>query len=230
MFTRTFLIAVSLLIATAPLAQPGSPEALSDSVRQHLQIELREMMRTDQRVRTMWMYGLFSPCTADSLERAFASLPIEEHIARSQALRAEADARTSPAEKAVLLQRMHDADAGIQRRLRAIIAEHGWPSDERTGADVDPVVFLLHAAGSIDEMHDELMAEVQAGRLPAREFAQAVDKSRMVRGELQLYGTGQEFDSATQSVQPPRIEDIEATNQARRAIGLAPLSAHREAE
>ena len=181
-------------------------------------------------MRYMYEYGTFSPCVADSLRLALQDLPVEDNIARSQALRAEADARLSPDEKAVLLQIMTETDASIFARLMEITALHGWPSDDRTGADVSPVVFLLHAPHRIAEVRERLLAEVHAGRLPARHFAMAVDKSRIVRGERQLYGSGDEFDAETQTIAPPRIDSIEATNSARREIGLEPLAEYRLAE
>ncbi|OZC04487.1 DUF6624 domain-containing protein [Rubricoccus marinus] len=224
---RFVLSALALLFASGAAAQSAAPDALPDSVRQRLQIELTHLKAEDQRVRYMYEYGTFSPCVADSFRLALKDLPIEENIARSQALQAEADARTSPEEKAALLQIMNSTDAAILARLREIIAAHGWPSDERTGADASPVVFLLHSPHAMDEMRDELLAEVAAGRLPAREFAMAVDKSRKVRGERQLYGTGNEFDAETRTILPPRIDSIEATNAARREIGLEPLAEYR---
>ena len=227
MLSRLALLSLLVLLAPRATAQTAPPATLSDSVRQRLQVELRELMRTDQRVRLMHEFGVFSPCVADSLHDAMRHLSTEDHIAETMALRAEAAARTSAVEKEILLRNMADADRSMLTRLQAIIAEHGWPSDERTGADVDPVVFLLHVPQAIDEMTPTLLAEVHAGRLPAREFALAFDKSRKVRGDLQLYGTGDEYDPATQTIVPPRIEDIEATNAARAEIGLAPLERYR---
>ena len=222
---------VLLALTTAAASQPAPPDPLPDSVRARLQVELREMKRTDQRVRAMYQYGTFSPCVADSLQRALDALPSTEAvIRRTQQLSAEARARTSDAEKAVLLQILQDADTVILTRLRGIIASYGWPSAERTGADVNPVVFLLHAAGSMDELRPTLLAEVRAGRMPARTFATALDKARKVRGELQLYGTGDEYDPETGTIEPPRIADIDATNAARREIGLPPLARYRLAE
>ncbi len=200
---------------------------LADSVRQRLQIELAYMKAEDQRVRYMEMAGTLSPCVADSIRRAITDLPIRENIARSQAIRAEAEARTSPEMKAVLLQIIWSTDAALFARLMEITAEHGWPSDERTGADADPVTFLLHSPQRVDEHRDLFLAEVRAGRLPARQFAMVADKWRKVRGLNQLYGTGDEYDSATQTVQPPRIDSIEATNAARRELGMEPLAKYR---
>lgn len=217
---------VALAAAVAPLAQTADP--LPDSVRALLQVELREMLRADQFVRYQQPFGLFSPCRADSLKQALSGLSVEDRFAREAELKAEADARTSDAEKAVLLQMMIDTDARTLVRLRRILDAHGWPAPERTGSDVNPVVFLLHTPpDSVDALRPQLLAEVRAGRMPARHFAAAVDKSRIVRGLNQLYGSGQEFDPETQALVPPRVDDIEATNAARREIGLGPLVEYR---
>ena len=227
---RSTLLALAALVVPAVAAQTAPPDVLPDSVRAALQVELREMALADQRVRYMLLAGTFSPCAADSLRLALQDLSVEERLARDAALRAEAEGRTTPADRAVLRRIAQDTDRATLARLREIVAEHGWPSDERTGADAHPVVFLLHAPDAFDEMAPELLAEVHAGRLPAREFAMAADKARVVRGELQLYGTGDEFDPETRSVLPPRVADIDATNAARAAIGLPPLERYRPAE
>lgn len=216
-------LAALLLLASTATAQPSPPDALPDSVRHELQLELRQMNAADQRARYMSLAGTFSPCVADSLQRVLQGFPIEESIAVRQRIRAEAAARTTPQERALLVRMMRATDAANLARLREIIDAHGWPSDERTGADVSPVVFLLHAPHAMDEMRATLLAEVQAGRLPGRELAMALDKSRKVRGELQLYGTGDEYDAATQALAPPRVADLGVTNAARRELGLPPL-------
>ena len=221
------LVTLLLLIAASAASQPLPRDVLSDSVRQVLQIQLREMALTDQRVRYMSKFGTFSPCSADSLRLLLQDLPIEENIARSRALQAEANARITPAEKAVLLEMEHEADDRILRRLREIMATYGWPSDERTGADASPEVFLLHAPHKMNEMRADLLNEVRAGRLDPKHFAMAMDKARIVGGDRQLYGSGDEYDPQTQSMQPPRIDSIEATNAARREIGLPPLEDYR---
>lgn len=227
---RPALFALAVLLAPAAAAQTAPSDALPDSVRHALRVELREMALTDQRVRYMQLAGTFSPCAADSLRLALRDLGVEDRVVRDAALRAEAEARTTPAERAVLRRIVRDADRANLARLREIVAEHGWPSDERTGADAHPVVFLLHAPDAFDEVAPELLAEVRAGRLPAREFAMAADKARKARGEPQLYGTGDEYDPETRSVGPPRVADIDATNAARAAIGLPPLDDYRLAD
>lgn len=224
------VVLAALLTVPSAAAQSPPPDVLPDSVRATLQIELREMALTDQRVRYMESYGTFSPCVADSLRLVMQDLPIDAYIEKNRALRAEAAERTTPAEQTAMRRIAADTDAVIFRRLREIIVAYGWPSEERVGIDVSPVVFLLHAAHEMDAMRPLLLAEVRAGRMPARDFATAMDKARKVRGDLQLYGTGDEYDPETKTVQPPRIASIEATDAARREIGLSPLEAYRLAE
>ena len=230
MTSRTPLLALSVLAAPGLAAQTGPPSPLPDSVRQVLRVELREMASADQRVRYQEMAGTFSPCVADSVRLALRDLEPEDYLAQSRALEARAQTQTTPAERTVLAQIRRDTDRANIARLRAIVAEHGWPSDRRTGADAHPVVFLLHAPDRFDKLAPALRAEVAAGRMPAGEFAMAADKARVDRGEPQLYGTGDEFDAETGTVGPPRVADIDRTNAARAEIGLPPLGRYRLAD
>lgn len=221
---RTTLLLLVSLLALDVAAQPRPPDALADSVREGLRIELREMMRADQRARYMSMAGTFSPCEADSVRRALKDLPVSENFARSRVLRAEAAERLTEAEKDRLLAMQIDVDERNVARLREITEEYGWPDPTRIGGDVEPFLFLLHTSpDTLDAMLPALRAEVEAGRMPAQHYASAVDKSRKIRGLLQLYGTGDEFDPATRTVGPPKIASIDETNAARREIGLPPL-------
>lgn len=228
---RTTLLLLVSLLALDVAAQPRPPDALADSVREGLRIELREMMRADERARYMSMAGTFSPCRADSVRRALKDLPAAEYIARRRALRAEAAERLTEAEADRLLAMQIDVDERNVARLREITERYGWPDSTRIGGDVEPFLFLLHTApDTLDAMLPALRAEVDAGRMPAMHYASAVDKSRKIRGLLQLYGTGDEFDPVTRTVGPPRIASIDETNSARREIGLPPLDAYEIAE
>lgn len=224
---RPVLLALVSLLTLDVAAQPLPADALPDSVREVLRIELREMMRADQSVRYMRMAGTFSPCEADSVRRALEDLPVADHIAQDRALRAEAAERLTEAEADQLLATQMAVDERNVARLREIIGLYGWPDPTRIGGDVKPFLFLLHTApDTLDAMLPALRVEVDAGRMPAQHYASSVDKSRKIRGLLQLYGTGGEFDPQTQTVGPPRIASVEETNAARREIGLPPLEAY----
>ena len=67
------LIILSFAFASGAVAQPSPPDPLPDSVRQRLQVELREMKRTDQRVRFMVGYGTFRPPSSCSEARTVTS-------------------------------------------------------------------------------------------------------------------------------------------------------------
>lgn len=217
---------LACLAMSTPLASAQAP--LDAPTQERLRLELREMMAADQRVRYMTMFGTFSPCEADSIAALLADLDAADYFARRQELEAEAEARLSQAERDVLLARQQATDAANIERLRAIVDAYGWPDSTRIGGSTNPFVFLLHAhPDTLDAMLPVLRREVDAGRMPPLQYARAVDKQRKIRGALQLYGSGEEFDPETRSLMPPRIADIEATNAARAAIGLPPLEAYR---
>jgi hypothetical protein len=72
-----------------------------------------------------------------------------------------------------------------------------------------------------------LRREVDAGRMEPKPYAMIFDRKQHHAGQPQLYGLMQAFDSQTQSVLPPAIVDIEATNKARAEIGMEPLEEYR---
>lgn len=221
------LLALLVLGAVPAAAQSG----LDPKMRVALRVEIADMMALDQRVRYMNTVGTFDGAYADSVGRVLAALPFEEHVAASDSLRTAAAERLTDAERSALRQIMWDADLANITRLREIVDAYGWPDSARIGGSANPFILLLHTSpDTLEAFLPALQAEVRAGRMPAVHYAMAVDKSRKIRGEHQLYGTGDEYDPATGAVAPPRVDDIEATNAARAAIGLEPLEAYRLAD
>ncbi|MEM1268729.1 MAG: DUF6624 domain-containing protein [Bacteroidota bacterium] len=219
------LLTVALVVTSTPAS---AQQTLDGPVRERLRIEVREMLAADKRVRAMAKYGTFSPCKADEMLAALDTLTIEGYLAESQRLEAEAAERLSDAEKAVLLERQWATDEANIARLREIVEVHGWPDSTRIGGQSNPFIILMHTPpDTLDAMLPALRAEVDAGHMPATQYARAVDKQRKINGQLQLYGTGPEFDPETRSVQPPKIASIEETNAARAEIGLPPLEEYR---
>ncbi|MEM6326243.1 MAG: DUF6624 domain-containing protein [Bacteroidota bacterium] len=220
--TLLFALAVALL---APLV---SAQPLDDATQASLRTEIAEMLHRDQQVRYMKLAGTFSPTRADSIGAVLSALPVQEYLAMSDSLERDTEARLTSAERDSLLSIMQAADRAHIVRLREIVETHGWPDSTRIGGSSNPFIFLLHTSpATLESMLGLLRTEVDAGRMEPRHFAMAVDKSRKIRGERQLYGTGPEFDPATGGIAPPVIDDIEATNRARAEIGMEPLEAYR---
>lgn len=224
------LLALLAVLPQATRAQPVS-NVLPAATQAALRVELREMARADQRVRFMVKAGTFSPCVADSLITAFSGMTVDAYIDAERTLRDTAAARTSDAERDLLNRMMHATDAANTARLAEIIRQHGWPSPERIGGTTKPLTFLLHMASTdLEALLPVLEREVYTQRMPPENYARAVDKMRVIQGEVQLYGTGASFDPETRQVLPPAIVSIEVTNAARLAIGLPELETYREIE
>ena len=219
------LLALSILVAGASVAQPVPPDAETQA---GLRAEIEAMLALDQRVRYMNTAGTFDSARADSIGRVLSALPLKANVALEDSLEADAASRLSAAERDSLLHIQWRADLDNITRLREIVGAHGWPDRARIGGSSDAFILLLHThPDTLDAMLPALRREVAEGRMPPRQYAIGVDKSRKIRGLRQLYGTGPEFDPATGALAPPRVDDIEATNAARAAIGLAPLAEFR---
>ena len=125
--------------------------------------------------------------------------------------------------------------------LKAIIAEIGWPSIPKVGADAADKAWLLVQHADKDKAFQasclELMRACTDGEVTKKNVAYLEDRVRVGRGEPQLYGTqfrpgpGDAFDSAP-------IEDPEGIDERRASVGLDSyadyrdrmLKHHREAE
>lgn len=117
------------------------------------------------------------------------------------------------------------------RRMRAIVAEVGWPGRSLVGDDgcraagfivqhaiLDPglqqeCVALLEAAVAADEAWPFMLALL-------------ADRVRVEQGRPQLYGTQLVGGAVPGSLEPWPIEDPAAVDQRRQAVGLPPLAEH----
>lgn len=132
----------------------------------------------------------------------------------------------SNAEKEELQQRWRAIDAGNLAELKTIIAACGWPS----GAKGSHSAWLLaqHADSDIAfqrQARGLLEAAVKNGSAAARNLAYLADRIAAAEGRPQEYGT--------QFTQPDRchlemlpVDNIDAVNRRRLAIGLPSLEAY----
>lgn len=113
------------------------------------------------------------------------------------------------------------------RRVREIVAAHGWPGSSLVGEDGCEAAWLVvqHAVLEPD-FQDScvplLEAAVAAGDAPAWQLAYLKDRMLVRRGLPQIYGTQYRMTEAGKSV-PFEIEDAATVDERRRAVGLPTL-------
>lgn len=125
----------------------------------------------------------------------------------------------------------HQLDLANHLQYRGILRTYGFIPKEVLGEiHYMQILLLMHppASWDIQEYLDSyvtlLLPEVEAGRMPAKVYAQFYDNINVkILKKMQLYGAIERFDRKSNSIQPPIIESLSKSNQARKAIGLAPL-------
>lgn len=120
--------------------------------------------------------------------------------------------------------RMEAVHRDNARRLKEIIAEHGWPGRSLVGDEGATYAWLIlqHAISDPEfQRHglELLKAAVARGDAPASHVAYLEDRIRTFEGRPQLFGTQFGFD-AFGELTPLPIEDPEHVNERRRALGL----------
>ncbi|MEO1653350.1 MAG: hypothetical protein AAFU64_07380 [Bacteroidota bacterium] len=125
----------------------------------------------------------------------------------------------------------HQLDLANHLQYRGILRTYGFIPKKVLGKiHYIQILLLMHppAAWDVQAYLDSyitlLRPEVEAGRMPAKVYAQFYDDIKVkILKEMQLYGAIQRFDHKSNSIQPPIIENLAKSNQARKAIGLEPL-------
>ena len=124
--------------------------------------------------------------------------------------------------------RMAEVHHRNNARLRAIIAEHGWPGRSLVGEDGAEAAWFIaqHAVLDVDLQRQALAlleAAVAAGEAQPMHMAMLTDRVRMAQGKPQVYGCVHVDDGQGRLVPYP-IEDPAGVEARRAAVGLPPLS------
>lgn len=119
------------------------------------------------------------------------------------------------------------ADSAIQARMRAIIAQFGWPTRSKVADDG------AHAAwGIVQQMPKEyqetvlpkLLAAVKAGEAQAGDGALLQDRVLARNKKPQLYGSALSVPPGGGSPAADPIENPECVDVRRKSVGLEPLA------
>jgi hypothetical protein len=113
-------------------------------------------------------------------------------------------------------------------RLRELIAEHGWPTEEIAGKDGAEAAWFItqHAIGEADFQRSVLkLLQGAAGKVPAWHAAYLEDRIAMQEGRPQRFGSQWMDDPRDGLIRPWKLADPENVNSLRASVGLDPLRA-----
>jgi hypothetical protein len=121
------------------------------------------------------------------------------------------------------LERMRLVDDAHEKRMRAIVAERGWPGTSLVGEDGAHIAWLIVQHCSIDFQEaclPLLEKAAAAGQASPADRAYLLDRVLMRRGRPQVYGT--QFMGNRLWV----LDDPAHVDERRRSVGLGPLAAY----
>lgn len=121
-----------------------------------------------------------------------------------------------------------EVDGRHLRRVKEIVAKHGWPGRSLVGDDGSHAAWLLvqHATQDPDFMNrcrGLMERAVKRGEASPKDCAYLIDRVRLQRGKMQLYGTQFIQDSRGRLILQP-LKDPEDVDERRREMGLEPLA------
>jgi hypothetical protein len=152
------------------------------------------------------------------------SLRLELLAMREEDFRVRAEVVKGASAYAGYHPRMEEVHKRNAARLKAIIAEHGWPGRSLAGADGAGAAWLVaqHSIGDPPFQREclRLLRDALArGEVTAAEPAFLEDRICCLEGRPQVYGTQFEPDE-NGLPRPCPIADAEYVNERRRSVGL----------
>jgi len=212
--------------------EPGSAKADVDAdTDSQLDSELREellaMLALDQKIREEAHQVVLVGSTGDHDHVG------QEHPAHDASNAHDEGEAHSPHEHSdhpVHGDEMHTVDAANTKRLKEIVAEHGWPGRSLVGRDGALAAFLIAQHADADPAFQErcleLMQAASPGEVSPGDVAYLTDRVRVNSGQPQLYGT--QFWMPNGALVPRPIEDPDLLDARREAAGLIPMSEYLE--
>lgn len=124
---------------------------------------------------------------------------------------------------------MRRVDADNTAALKRITAEWGWPGRTLVGADAADAAWLLAQHADADPDFQEhalnlLTDAVHLGEAEPRHLAYLTDRTRIARGQTQLYGTQYRRDDEGLSLLP--TDDPDNLDARRAEVGLGSHAEH----
>ena len=125
--------------------------------------------------------------------------------------------------------RMEEIHRRNAARLRELMAQYGWPTEDIAGEDGAQAAFLIvqHSVGEPGFQRAVLglmQALVAQGGTPAWHAAYLEDRIALHEGRPQRYGSQWIDDPRDGRTRPWGLADPEHVNELRASVGLAPLA------
>lgn len=126
--------------------------------------------------------------------------------------------------------RVQGVDRYNTRRLKAIVAQYGWPGRSAVGEDGADAAWLLLQHADHDRRFQLSCLKLMEPLLKTKEirkedFAFLTDRVLVADGRKQRYGTQFKLDGPR--IEPYPIEDLAGVDRRRKELGLGPLADYR---
>lgn len=167
----------------------------------------------------------------EDLIRELGAMGAIDYAARTTFLRTRKDA--SPADREALDKVWADHYEAIDhrntQRLKVLLADRGWFTDEEVGARAASAAFsVVSHAGDLDFQKQVLVKMeplVAKGKAPGG-YANLYDRVALQEKRPQRYGTQGTACAAGKHAIPADLEAPESVDQRRAALGLEPMTAY----
>ena len=175
-----------------------------------------------------WFPAFLLLCIA-GCETSRSNPPFNDALRRELLEMRDADQRVrSAAFHATNFHGILAVDSRHLGRLKEIVDQYGWPGKSLVGEDGSHAAWLLvqHATQDPEFMNrcrDLMDRAVKHGEASAKDYAYLVDRVRLQRGKMQLYGTQFIQDSNGRLILQP-LKDPEEVDERRRKMGMEPLA------
>ncbi|MBL4706386.1 MAG: hypothetical protein JKY54_17795 [Flavobacteriales bacterium] len=189
-------------------------------------LAIEKMNKSDQKYRNVLSLGTLN----DSLLRVDKELRKTASLEEYFVFMNSVTKTITKEENDSIWKLQHKIDYENYLEIKSLTQKYGYPSQERLGKDLDIFPILVHPPLEIEpqkyleEVVSIFKPEVMEKRMNPKTYAMLYDN---IKGKIlkdpQLYGTNGIFNSKTMKVGNPLIESIEATNIARKEIGLPEL-------
>ncbi|HEY7569573.1 MAG TPA: DUF6624 domain-containing protein [Gemmatimonadaceae bacterium] len=118
------------------------------------------------------------------------------------------------------------SDSARTKRLREIVAQHGWPTPQLVGKEGVNAAWLVLQHTPDTAFRRRLMPRLDSaaarGELPAQDLATMTDRILIESGKPQRYGTSFAIVAGRMVAHP--IEDTLHVDERRAAVGLPPMA------